>query len=354
LYMNQNYRLNYIINRVAMCSFFTLFSLIVFSWLQVLGAQYALRNRILPKLKVAFIALNVTMYLIEIVTSTLYQIERGDRGDTNGSYRINAWYTVNMAMTAFINAFLALVCGVIGFQLYLFLRSRSILHNQAKLILAVSSLMVVCLIIKIVFLIDRPVLNNDIAAPPYYIFAYFVPECLPLGTQLTLYWKRIQILEEKVDEEEVRYSKMASRTKAKVSSSSLPHKQIADLLGPEIEPFLNPNGNIHAPANGHDYDEDANQSDLYDPLNTSAHNTPRSQPGQKGQSGQPSRHQSQHSKDLNLQVLRSGGAGSEVTNPIDTSSAENKTNTSDGPFVSHNSGDHDDIPYAAMKSDEEV
>jgi len=144
---------------------------------------------------------------------------------SNDTYQANKEYTVNISVTIVINGFLAAVCALVGSQLFLLLRSRAVLHAQAQVILAVSMLMTVCLVIRIGLFIDRPLLNNNhnIRAAPFDIFAYFVPECIPLFAQMTLYYRRTVLLEaNKMSEDSVNERFSHATKHSKTDKRSVP------------------------------------------------------------------------------------------------------------------------------------
>jgi len=177
------------LNRIAMALFFTALTLILFSWIQVLSAEFSMQTGFLPGLKVAFIISNVALYIILIISFSLYIANRKNGDDWEG----NTFYEANVLVIAVINFVAVFIFLLFGARLYFRLRSEQQFAGAAFRLTLVAFVMVACFVCRVVFFAWRPATGQFMPEPLFYSMGYLLPEIVPISTQFYLFFRRMQL-----------------------------------------------------------------------------------------------------------------------------------------------------------------
>jgi len=177
------------INRISMAIFFTALTLILFSWIQVLSAEFSVQTGFLPGLKWGFIVCNVALYLILVISFGLFLAYRKSGIDWEG----NKFYEANIIVIASVNLFAVFVFLFYGLRLFLKLRSAQQFAGAAVRLTLVAFVMVACFVCRLVFFVWRPATGKFLPEPLFYTMGYFVPEIVPISVQFYLFYRRMQL-----------------------------------------------------------------------------------------------------------------------------------------------------------------
>ncbi|KAJ3444343.1 tobamovirus multiplication protein 1-like isoform x1 [Anaeramoeba flamelloides] len=146
------------INRFAILSFFTSFTLLVFFWAQI---YHNLLSK-MSSLKTVHVILNSLLYIYTIICIILFGT--GIEKDTDN----NPFYDVNVLIIA----------GV----------SESVFHSNKKRhllkIFSITMLYSACFLLRFIMFLYRPITGKYFPYTYYIFFFYYVPEIPPIVVQL--------------------------------------------------------------------------------------------------------------------------------------------------------------------------
>jgi len=212
------------VNRISMAIFFTALTLILFSWIQVLSAEFAVISGFLPGLKWWFIICNIALYLILVISFGLFLANRSSESDWEG----NHFYEANILVIAAINLFAVFIFLLFGIRLYLKLRSEQQFAGAALRLTLVAFVMVACFVCRLVFFAWRPATGHFLPEPLFYSLGYFVPEIIPISVQFSLYYRRMQLMVatsfQKLESSKPASSELASTIRVKARQPAPVHR----------------------------------------------------------------------------------------------------------------------------------
>jgi len=177
------------VNRFSMAIFFTSLTLILFSWIQVLSAEFGVQTGFLPGLKVSFVACNVFLYVVLIISFGLYLANRNDGDEWEG----NKFYDANILVIAGINLLAVVIFLLYGLKLYYKLRADAQFSGAAVRLTFVAFVMVGCFVCRLIFFAWRPVTGRYLPEPVFYTMGYLLPEIVPITVQFYLFFRRLQL-----------------------------------------------------------------------------------------------------------------------------------------------------------------
>ncbi|KAJ6252383.1 tobamovirus multiplication protein 1-like isoform x1 [Anaeramoeba flamelloides] len=165
------------INRFAILSFFTSFTLLVFFWAQI---YHNLLSK-MSSLKTVHVVLNSLLYIYTIICIILFGT--GVEKDTDN----NPFYDVNVLIIAGVS-----VCTSLAFFVYGFLLMRkygeSVFHSNKKRhllkIFSITILYSACFLLRFIMFLYRPITGKYFPYTYYIFFFYYVPEIPPIVVQL--------------------------------------------------------------------------------------------------------------------------------------------------------------------------
>jgi len=178
--------LYFAINRAALATFFTAFTIILFGWIDSLRGGSLQRWEgvgFLPRLKWAFIFANIIYYCFILITTIAFAATGGDPDDAeeNTSYQVAIiGITVIDLVTAF--SFLTYAVYPIG------------LSKEDKRVAQVRFVAVgftLCFLVRVGMMLYRPITGEYLPKMAFYVCAYLFPELAPAGLQLFIQFKRI-------------------------------------------------------------------------------------------------------------------------------------------------------------------
>jgi len=191
----------YILGRIALCLFFTSFTLVLFHWAEEFRRRYYDDKRFLPTVFWPFIILNAFVWCGQVVMIVWYTV-------TQDQIKTKV-YNINSIVIAGINLLVSIFFFLYSVRLYYLTRKPSIAtvpptspfdnsangivppdflspgtRNALLKIFIANAIFGVCFLLRVGMWSLKPIFGLEIDNVLYIIFSYFVPELLPSLLQL--------------------------------------------------------------------------------------------------------------------------------------------------------------------------
>eukprot|EP01094_Clydonella_sp_ATCC50884_P007249 TRINITY_DN16421_c0_g1_i1.p1 TRINITY_DN16421_c0_g1~~TRINITY_DN16421_c0_g1_i1.p1 ORF type:complete len:314 (+),score=92.38 TRINITY_DN16421_c0_g1_i1:130-1071(+) len=175
---------DYILNRVGYCLFFTAFTVILAWWVEQYRKTYIDTERFLPVTKVPWLLTNLVFYIFFAIMIVLNVVDV-----IAGDQREDQWlYNVEVFTFAAVNFGIALLFLIYGSRTFVRqkLSSDSSMESKKALIaMLVSTLLItISFFVRMIMLTYRPLTGQYMNNVVYATFAYWVPELLPSLLQI--------------------------------------------------------------------------------------------------------------------------------------------------------------------------
>ncbi|KAJ6252038.1 tobamovirus multiplication protein 1-like isoform x1 [Anaeramoeba flamelloides] len=162
------------INRLAILSFFTSFTLLLFFWMELYHGLISSFNLTrLSSLKKPFIILNILLYIYQIICIIMFAVS------TEKIDNKNTFYNVNVLLIAGFSGLVSISFLIYGLLLYRKLRDswgRKTQRAPLFRMLGVTIVYTVSFILRFAFFLYRPITDKLMNENIYLIFAYLLPE----------------------------------------------------------------------------------------------------------------------------------------------------------------------------------
>ncbi|KAJ6236508.1 tobamovirus multiplication protein 1-like isoform x1 [Anaeramoeba flamelloides] len=172
----------FVINRFAIVSFFTSFTLLIFYWAEIFhGWVKSNEQRSLSTLKKPFWLMNGFLYLFSLICIIVYAAEEPEDRETND------FYTANILIIALLSALVSIGFLFYGFSLIKRFKdsfSVSKKKNSLRKIVAITIIFFICFMLRFIFFLYRPATDKKMNPDVYTFFAYYIPELIPTCIQL--------------------------------------------------------------------------------------------------------------------------------------------------------------------------
>jgi len=170
----------YTMTRIAFCFFFAALSSVLYKWVLMIEIVQSTSHAKLPDadwIPTLMITCNVLFSLAIVVNIFYYALFDKGREGTLG-YDSSIFFIANFDLVALIAFF------VWGIRLY-WVASQAV--NQKLMTVAVlGSIFFACFVIRFAMLLYRPVTGNFLPEGTFTVLTYFVPELIPMCSQMTI------------------------------------------------------------------------------------------------------------------------------------------------------------------------
>ncbi|KAJ3442167.1 tobamovirus multiplication protein 1-like isoform x1 [Anaeramoeba flamelloides] len=179
---DENNEFLFTINRFAICSFFTSFTLLVFFWAEIFHGLVKSTGKVkLSTLKLPFYILNGLLYIYTIVCIILYSAKMKKQENTN------IFYVTNILIIAGISALTSIAFFVYGMLIMNRYKNSIFLAQKTKHLLKISVISIIyfiCFILRFCMFIYNPITKKMFQRVIYIFFFYYLPEFPPIIVQL--------------------------------------------------------------------------------------------------------------------------------------------------------------------------
>jgi len=174
----------FILNRVAVITLLTGFTLILFYWAERFHKNYYDTKGFLPLLGGVFVFVNTALYAFQIVIIVLWVF-------SNEVKEGNPLYEANIVTDVALSAAISLGFFIYGWLLFFLTKNSDDgdkTHRTRELIkiLIITVVFTACFLGRCFMFLYRPITDKKFSDQVFYTFAYFVPEVIPCLLQIYL------------------------------------------------------------------------------------------------------------------------------------------------------------------------
>jgi len=170
----------FVLNRVGFTIYFTVFTLVLFYWVENYHKTYVTSREFLPRFFWVFVATNFLLYLYEAIIVIIFVAGSHEEESDNPVYELSIYTIIALSFAV------SLSFGIYGIRLYLrhrFARDweEDTTGRFAELIKVFICTIIFCLcfLSRGVAFLYRPVTGKLINNDAFLAFGYFIPELIP-------------------------------------------------------------------------------------------------------------------------------------------------------------------------------
>jgi len=188
------------LNRVSQSVFFSVFSLIIFYWLEMQSNVNSFFAKYRKRIFIATVITNAIVYGLTIIT--IIMVLRISSGAITRAQRQGTMYRFSASIisgTALLATLFFLFAGIGLFTRTKHTSKKAHIPRRAQCFMLsrisiITIILVVCNTLRTIMFLIFPMTNFQVQDTFYYPLAYFIPEVLPAVAQLyiALYTKQVQ------------------------------------------------------------------------------------------------------------------------------------------------------------------